>query len=335
MTLPLISVIVPVYRAEAYLSRCLSSLCTQTYPEWEAICIDDGSPDNSLDILRDYAARDTRIRVLHQENQGVSAARNAGLDQVQGKYFCMLDADDEFEPRYLAELVEPVLKEEADCVVSGFTYIQAGKKCRQSAGPACVLPHNTPDASARLPKGVSGHLYRTEILRACGARFPLGVRYGEDTAFHYMMFPFCHRIAIVESYGYLYYCNRESLSQNKESGRDPSPELAGAVEALASFYASKPSHAQLRSFLVYFSLHAMRRILSTAPIKAHGDCSARIRKAMCSLEITKDDFTPLRHREAAVLSSVLQGGYGHTLGFYLRRFLRAIRGKHRNTTKQS
>lgn len=307
MTLPLISVIIPVYRARAYLSRCLSSLCTQTYPEWVAICIDDGSPDKSLDILEIYADRDTRIRILRQENRGISAARNAGLDQVQGKYYCMLDADDEFEPRYLADLVEPVLKEEADCVVSGFTYIQAGKKRRQTAGPAGVLPHNTPDASTRLPKGISGHLYRTEILRTCGARFPLGVRYGEDTAFHYMMFPFCRRIAIVESCGYLYYCNRESLSQHKEEGRDPSPELAGAVEALASFYASKSSHAQLRSFLVHFSLHAMRRILSTAPIKDHGDCSARIRKTMCSLGITKEDLTPLRYREAVILSSVLRG----------------------------
>ena len=327
MTLPRISVIVPVYRAEAYLSRCLESLCAQTYPEWEAICIDDGSPDKSFEIMSDYAARDRRIRVLRQENRGVSAARNAGLEQVRGEYFCMLDADDEFEPGYLAELAEPVLKEEADCVVSGFTYIQAGKRRRQSAGPARVLSPCTPAAVATLPKGVSGHLYRTDILRTCGARFPLGVKYGEDTAFHYMMFPFCSRAEVVESCGYLYYCNNDSLSQSKAAGREPSPELAGAVEALSSYYASASPNAQLRSFLVYFSLHAMRRILSTAPLDVHADCSARIRRAMCSMGITEGDFTSLRSREAAILSSVLRGGCGHTLGFYLRRFMRMLRGK--------
>lgn len=327
MSLPLISVIIPVYRAEAYLSRCLESLCAQTYPEWEAICIDDGSPDKAFEIMSDYAARDSRIRVLRQENRGVSAARNAGLEQVRGEYFCMLDADDEFEPGYLAELAEPVLKEEADCVVSGFTYIQTGKRRRQSAGPARVLSPCIPAAMATLPKGVSGHLYRTDILRTCGARFPLGVKYGEDTAFHYMMFPFCSRAAVVESCGYLYYCNNDSLSQSKAAGREPSPELAGAVEALSSYYASKSPNAQLRSFLVYFSLHALRRILSTAPLDVHADCSARIRRAMCSMGITEADLTPFRSREAAILSSVLRGGCGHTLGFYLRRFMRMIRGK--------
>lgn len=327
MPLPLISVIVPVYRAEAYLSRCLESLRAQTYSEWEAICIDDGSPDSSYEIMSNYAARDSRIRVLRQQNRGVSAARNAGLEQARGEYFCMLDADDEFEAGYLAELTEPVLKEKADCVVSGFTYIQDGKRRRQAAGPARVLSPCTPGALAALPKGVSGHLYRTDILRTCGAHFPLGVKYGEDTAFHYMMFPFCSRVAVVESCGYLYYCNSNSLSQSKGAGREPSPELASAVEALSSYYASESPNARLRPFLVYFSLHAMRRILSTAPIEVHADCSARIRRAMCSMGITEGDFTPLRSREAAILSSVLRGGCGHTLGFYLRRFMRALRGK--------
>lgn len=309
------------------MSRCLESLRAQTYSEWEAICIDDGSPDSSYEIMSNYAARDSRIRVLRQQNRGVSAARNAGLEQARGEYFCMLDADDEFEAGYLAELTEPVLKEKADCVVSGFTYIQDGKRRRQAAGPARVLSPCTPGALAALPKGVSGHLYRTDILRTCGAHFPLGVKYGEDTAFHYMMFPFCSRVAVVESCGYLYYCNSNSLSQSKGAGREPSPELASAVEALSSYYASESPNARLRPFLVYFSLHAMRRILSTAPIEVHADCSARIRRAMCSMGITEGDFTPLRSREAAILSSVLRGGCGHTLGFYLRRFMRALRGK--------
>ncbi|MGN0822116.1 MAG: glycosyltransferase family 2 protein [Akkermansia sp.] len=110
MAHPLVSVIIPIYRTVAYLSRCLESLRAQTYREWEAICVDDGSPDESIKILEAYALRDKRIRVFRQENRGVSAARNAGLDQVGGAYFCMVDSDDALEPDYLAELMEPVLK---------------------------------------------------------------------------------------------------------------------------------------------------------------------------------------------------------------------------------
>lgn len=83
---PLITVIVPVYNVEKYLRRCLDSIIRQTYQNLEILCIDDGSIDNSGEICEQYAARDKRIKVLRQENQGVSAARNKGLDTATGEY---------------------------------------------------------------------------------------------------------------------------------------------------------------------------------------------------------------------------------------------------------
>lgn len=80
----LISVVIPVYNAAGYLDACLQSLQAQTYPDWEAIVVDDGSTDTSPDLCRAWAARDSRIRVLRQENTGASAARNAGMDAAQG-----------------------------------------------------------------------------------------------------------------------------------------------------------------------------------------------------------------------------------------------------------
>ena len=95
---PLVSVIVPVYNVAAYLQRCLDSLLGQTYRNLEIICVNDGSTDGSAAILDEYATKDARIKVIHQENAGVSVARNRGLDSATGEYVGFIDADDWLEP---------------------------------------------------------------------------------------------------------------------------------------------------------------------------------------------------------------------------------------------
>ncbi|MBD5400418.1 glycosyltransferase [bacterium] len=97
----MISIIVPVYNAEKYLRRCINSVRAQTYDDWELICINDGSTDNSGDILDEYASRDARVRVITKENAGVSAARNDGLAMARGNYVLFLDADDFIHPQTL------------------------------------------------------------------------------------------------------------------------------------------------------------------------------------------------------------------------------------------
>ena len=92
------SIIIPVYKVESYLRDCLDSVLGQTFAEWEAICVDDGSTDGSSDILADYASRDSRIHVITQANGGLSAARNTGLGHARGDYILFLDSDDWLEP---------------------------------------------------------------------------------------------------------------------------------------------------------------------------------------------------------------------------------------------
>lgn len=94
MSTPLISVIIPVYNVEKYLRRCLDSVIAQTYQKLEIICVDDGSIDDSGKICDQYAVRDARIKVIHQENQGLSAARNRGIDAADGEYIAFVDSDD-------------------------------------------------------------------------------------------------------------------------------------------------------------------------------------------------------------------------------------------------
>lgn len=99
-----ISVIVPVYNAGQHLDRCIKSILCQSFVDFELLLIDDGSSDDSASICDNYASKDNRIRVFHQSNAGVSAARNLGLKEMCGKYLAFVDADDYVSPYYLADL---------------------------------------------------------------------------------------------------------------------------------------------------------------------------------------------------------------------------------------
>ena len=101
-----ISVLIPVYNAEIYITRCLKSLSEQTFTDFEIICINDGSKDNSLSILQNYAKQEPRLRVFTQENAGVAATRNRLLETAQGKYIAFVDADDWVEKSYLEKLYQ-------------------------------------------------------------------------------------------------------------------------------------------------------------------------------------------------------------------------------------
>ncbi len=103
-----ISVIVPAYNVESYLADCLDSILNQTYPNIEVIVIDDGSPDRSGEIAENYKQKDRRIKVIHQENGGLSVARNSGLDNATGEFVCFIDSDDWIEPDYLELLYSAV-----------------------------------------------------------------------------------------------------------------------------------------------------------------------------------------------------------------------------------
>lgn len=116
----LIGVIVPVYNTEKYIRKCLDSIIAQTYTNWEAILVNDGSTDNSGKICDEYAAKDNRFKVIHQENGGVSVARQTGLDNVTGGYIIHCDPDDWIEPTMLESLISMAIKENADMIICDF-----------------------------------------------------------------------------------------------------------------------------------------------------------------------------------------------------------------------
>ena len=124
---PLISVIVPVYKVEQYLDNCINSLLAQTYKNLEIILIDDGSPDNCPAICDEYAKKDSRIIVVHKQNEGVSVARNVGINIAKGNFIAFVDSDDSIEPNMYEKLIEKQQTEDFDLVFCRYNYEQNGE----------------------------------------------------------------------------------------------------------------------------------------------------------------------------------------------------------------
>ncbi len=221
----LISVIIPVYNTEQYLERCLDSVLNNTYRNLEVICIDDGSTDRSLEVLRRYEASDPRVIVISKENGGVSSARNAGLDRMTGEYVTFIDSDDFVHPQYVEILLSAQQISGADIIVGKFKSVQ--KDCVESVDyPQLSIDLSTicvssPIEACKLTSinaGCSSRLIPLHII--AGTRFRTDSSYGEDTLFSLELFsnnPLL-KIGIIDSEIYYYYQGRtDSLVKR---GRD-------------------------------------------------------------------------------------------------------------------
>ena len=124
--MPEVSVIIPVYNSEKYVEKCICSVMAQTLPELEIIIINDGSIDESGKILRKLAQKDSRIILLEQENKGVAAARNLGVEKATGKYLTFVDGDDYLQEDYIEKMYSLAEKETLDSVICGLTYVDEG-----------------------------------------------------------------------------------------------------------------------------------------------------------------------------------------------------------------
>ncbi len=121
--MPTVSIIIPVYKVERYLDACVESVRGQTFADWEMLLVDDGSPDRCPQMCDAWAAKDPRIRVIHRENGGLSAARNSGIDAAKGDFLLFVDSDDLLEPDTLRRAVEAQRQHDADLVIFNLTYV--------------------------------------------------------------------------------------------------------------------------------------------------------------------------------------------------------------------
>ena len=212
---PRVSVIVPIYNVELYLPRCLDSIIQNTYRNLEIICVNDGSSDNCLSILREYERQDNRIIVIDKENGGLSAARNAGMDVASGDFIAFIDSDDWIHPQYFETLLYFQQKLNADLTIAKHEISHNTEPDYASLPDYASIDAQTIDAHTftriRFTRNyVWGRLYRASLLKQ--HRFIEGAYY-EDTPFNLILV--CGneniRIALISHPLYFYFMRASSI----------------------------------------------------------------------------------------------------------------------------
>lgn len=219
---PLISIIIPVYKAENYIRKCVDSLLAQTFKDYEILLIDDGSPDRSGEICDEYETKDSRIRVFHKANEGVSRARNLGIDNVTGQWLTFVDSDDWVEPNYLQTLFDSTVDDSVEFVISGIRYFFAHKKQYYTmfSYPDSVIDiDEMPEAIRDLQLLKNGcpvaKLYQTKIIRKHHLYFNAGISINEDHLFVIQYYNAVDKMATVHAISYNYFFDFQVPSLTK------------------------------------------------------------------------------------------------------------------------
>ena len=245
---PKISIIVPVYKVEQYLPKCIDSILSQTYQDWELLLIDDGSPDNSGKICDEYAQKDERIRVFHKENGGVSRARNLGLDNAEGDYVMFVDSDDWLSNDCLQVCVHEVEANKLDALQFGFISVNSNnekkivKKSSLTLDGEQYIKHNNFNVC------VGGGFYKRKIIEENKIRFPIELKLAEDQIFVLSFIKKAVRIKYLD-YAMYYYLQRSDSAVHTPKSEDMLKSCEYLIEYGSHWYVMK-SH--IDSMIVKF-----------------------------------------------------------------------------------
>ena len=205
---PLVSVIMPVYNAEEFLDKSVSSVINQTYKNLEILLIDDCSTDNSYDILKEYANKDNRIKLFHnKQNKHVSATRNVGIKNATGKYLYFIDSDDFIDNDYIEHLVKTAEKENADIVVNTNMYSckNKRKKIHYLTRQFRATPKDDYKILAnKIFPSVCNRLFKRELQTKYNILFPDEIKYLEDGYFNVLYFSVSNNISFISPNSYYY-----------------------------------------------------------------------------------------------------------------------------------
>lgn len=215
----LLSIVVPVYNTELYLRKCIDSIICQTYSNWELILVNDGSTDNSGKICDEYKSKDSRIKVYHKLNGGVSSARNLGIEKSIGDWIIFIDSDDYVEKTYIQDFFQSSSMLNSNCLIIQGLIFDFTKYCTFRKFPdqkynfrelpQCIIANDLFTYGGPICK-----LYNRSIIKSAGLCFPEAYSYGEDTIFFLKYINLIEEIILIPSCKYHYIQNdKETLSR--------------------------------------------------------------------------------------------------------------------------
>ena len=275
-----VSIIIPIYNKEKYLSRCLDSVINQSYINIEIICINDGSTDNSFNIVKKYQKEDKRIILIEQENKGVSTARNKGIEISTGKYILFVDADDALE----TNAVETYLQyNNFDLVISGFYEItEKGERKEYIPKKRALKKENFADyiyenKNIKFICPICGKIFSNEIIKKNKLYFN-NFNYGEDTHFIFQYMRNINTILILNKSLYINYLVANSLSRKKYYNVEKI--WLGMKEILKEGVKISPGDSKLESFLILRNIKTtlLLAVVSNYSLKDFLDIVKEIKK---------------------------------------------------------
>ncbi|PJY99532.1 glycosyltransferase [Bacillus vallismortis] len=218
---PLVSIVVPMYNVEPFIEACIDSLLRQTLSDMEVILVNDGSPDRSGEIAEDYAKRDARIRVIHQNNGGLSSARNTGIEAARGTFIGFVDGDDYVSSAMFRKLIEEAMENRLDIVGCGFykqsadsrTYVPPQLDTNRVLTKPEIAEQLTYAHETRFIWYVWRYVYRRELLERANLMFDEDIRFAEDSPFNLSAFCEAERVKMLDEGLYVYRENPNSLTE--------------------------------------------------------------------------------------------------------------------------
>ncbi|GGE30547.1 hypothetical protein GCM10011391_06510 [Pullulanibacillus camelliae] len=226
---PKISIIVPIYNVEPYLHCCIDSILAQSFTDFELILVDDGSTDQCGSICESYKGKDDRVRVIHQNNQGVSAARNRGIEASKGDFIGFVDPDDKIAREMFQQLYSAVSHTTIDMVICPILTINVVKQTRTTSQlwrevnrpllnetiTSDIIPSMLRQHRSYSIYSCNNKLYRRALIRNKNIWFEEGRQHSEDVRFNFRLLPFARSIIFIDSTAYLYFVRpRASLTQS-------------------------------------------------------------------------------------------------------------------------
>ena len=316
----LISVIIPIYKVEEYLDRCVQSVRKQTYKNLEIILVDDGSPDNCCTMCDNYASQDKRVKVIHKENGGLSDARNAGIEIATGEYLTFIDSDDYVSLDYIEYMYKLIQHGKSLLSICGVKDIWKNTKIDQNNSVIKEINLSSSEAFKNLlfDKGIEicayAKLYHKSLWE--NIRFPKGKVY-EDTAIMYKIFDEAKKISFGNKKCYYYIARIGSISKQQGYNKNEEDYIIHTTQMLEYIEKKYPElKTAVHRFDLYSKFRILRMLIFTKPrnIEMEKFCIDAIKKNKKEVFFCKD--TPKRDKVAILLLNLGLSTFKYTWTLY-------------------
>ena len=281
-----VSVIIPVYNVEKYLAKCLDSVVNQTYKDIEIIAVNDGSTDNSKEILEQYAAKYPKIKIVEQKNAGLSAARNSGFVASSGKYCYFLDSDDWIETNAIELMMNKMAANDVDCVIHSANNVAEDESCvdiareRQGWFDSFAKPEGVYQPALNIPQEVPevawNKLYKSEIIKKYECRFPAGL-INEDKLFIWTYMLHCRNYYYLNEKLYNYLSRSNSIMGTRSN----SPKVLDILDILAEIYKVIEKYKNIddyKNLLADDYARQVKELFRCMPVEYRKEALGRIKK---------------------------------------------------------